>query len=64
MDEAWRNRKRQINTHYPLDLVSLATDHVNGVRRSRENKIMDRWKYMMIKPLVDIDTSKHAPTKR
>ena len=54
--------KRQINNHYPSDLISLATDHVNGVRRSRENKVMDQWQDMMIKPLVDISTSKYAPT--
>ena len=48
--------KRQINTCYPPDLVSLATDHVNGVRKSRANEVMDRWQDMMIKPMVDIDT--------
>ena len=55
--------KRQINTYYPPDSVSLATDHINGLRRSRENEVMDQSQDMMIKPLVDIDTSRHAPTK-
>lgn len=55
--------KRKINTHYPPDSVSLATDHVNGVRKSRENEVMDRWQDMMIKSLVDINTSIYTPTK-
>ena len=33
--------KKQTNTHYPLDSMILAPDHVNGVRRSRENEVMD-----------------------
>ena len=33
---------RKINTYYPFDLVSLSTDHVNWVIRSKENEVMDR----------------------
>ena len=40
--------KRQTNIDYPLDSVIVALDHVNGVRRSRENEEMDQWKHMMI----------------
>ena len=63
MDEAHRKFESQINTRYPPDSVSLATNHVNGVRRSRENEVMDQWQDMMIKPLVDINTSRYAPMK-
>ena len=33
--------KSKINTYYLPDSVSLAIDHVNGVRRSRVDKVMD-----------------------
>ena len=46
--------KRQTNTYYPPDLVTLAPDHVNGVRRSRANEVMDQSQDMMIKSLLDI----------
>ena len=56
--------KRQTDTDYPPDSVTLALDHVNGVRRSRANKIIDQWQDMMIKPLVEINISRHTPMKR
>ena len=34
--------KRQTNTHYPLDSVILAPDHVNGARRSWANEVMNQ----------------------
>ena len=64
MDEPRESPKWQTNTHYPPDSIILATDHVNGVRRSWANEVMDQWRSMMIKPLVDIITSGHTPMKR
>jgi hypothetical protein len=55
------NPKRQIDTYNPLDSVTQEPNHVNGLRRSRENEVMDQWKYMMIKPLVDINTIIYTP---
>ena len=55
--------KRKTNTYYPPDSVTLALEHVNGVRRSREIKVMDQWQDMMIKSLVDINTSRYTPMK-
>ena len=49
--------KRQTNTDYPPDSVTLAPDHVNGARRSRANEVMDQWQDMTIKSLLDINTS-------
>ena len=56
--------KRQINSYYLPDSVSLAIDHVNGVRKSRADKVMDQWQDMTIKPLVDIYTRIYTPMKR
>ena len=63
MDEPRESPKRNTNTHFPPDSVILAPNHVNGVRRSWENEVMDQSKIMMIKPLVDIITSGHTPMK-
>ena len=49
--------KRQTNTEHSPDSITLAPDHVNGVRRSRENEVIDQWQDMMIKYLVDINIS-------
>ena len=56
--------KRQTNTNYPPDSVTLAPDHVNGARRSRANEVMDQWKDMMIKSLLGIVTNIYTPMKR
>ena len=64
MDEPKESPKRQTNTHYPPNSMILAPDHVNGVRMSRANEVMDRWQSMMIKPLVDIITRRHTSLKR
>ena len=64
MDEPKESPKRQTNTHYPPNSVILAPNHVNGVRMSRASEVMDRWRSMMIKPLVDIITSEHTLMKR
>ena len=55
--------KRKTNIYYPPYSVTLALDHVNGVRRSRENEVMDQWQDMMIKSLLDINTSRYTPMK-
>ena len=43
MDEPKETPKRQSNTNYPPDSVILVLDHVNGVRRSWANEVMDQW---------------------
>lgn len=63
MDEPKESPKGKTNTHYPFDSVILAPNHVNRVRRSWENQVMDQWWSMMIKPLVEIITSRHTPMK-
>ena len=63
MDELEERPKRHTNTYYPPDSVILVPDHVNGVRRSRENEVMDQWR-SMIKPLVDIIIGGHTQMKR
>ena len=55
--------KRKTNTNYPPDSVTLEPDHINGVRRSRDNEVMDQSKYMMIKSLLGITTSRYTPMK-
>ena len=55
--------KRQTNTYYPPDSVILVPDHVNGVRKSWANEVMDQWQSKMIKALVDIIISGHTPMK-
>ena len=55
--------KRKTNTDNPLDSVILELDHVNGVRRSRDNEVMDQWKYMMINSLLGINISIYTPMK-
>ena len=60
MDEIREKPKRQTNTNYILDLVILVPDHVNGVRKSWENGVMDQWRSKMIMTLVDTITSKHT----
>ena len=55
--------KRKINTHYPPNSISLATDRVNGVRKSRDNEVMDQWQDMMIKSPIDINTCIYTPMK-
>jgi hypothetical protein len=54
--------KRETNTSYPPNLVTLAPNHVNGARRSRGNEVKDQWIYMMIKSLLRTNTSRYTPT--
>ena len=63
MDESKERPKRQTNTYYPPDSVILVLDHVNGVRKSRANGVMDQWRSKMIKPLANIITSGHTQMK-
>jgi hypothetical protein len=63
MDEPRERPKRQTNTYYPTNSVILVPDHVNGVRKSWANEVMDQWRSKMMKPLVDIIISGHTPMK-
>ena len=42
MDEPRERPKRQTNTYYPLGSVILVPDHVNGVRKSWGNELMEQ----------------------
>ena len=63
MDEPKEGPKMQTNTYYPPESVIMVPDHVNRVRRSWANVVMDQWRSMMIKPLVDLIASGHTPMK-
>ena len=64
MDEPKERPKKSTNTYYPPDLVILVPGHVNGVRRSWANEVMDQWRSILIKALVDIIISGYTPMKR
>ena len=55
--------KRQTNADYPPNSITLALDHVNVVRMLRAIEVMDQWQDMMIKSLLDINTSIYTPMK-
>ena len=63
MDELREKPKRQTNTNYPPDSVIQVLDHANGARKSWANGVMDQWRSMMIKSMVNIITSVHTPMK-
>ena len=55
--------KRKINNYYPPNLVTLEPDHVNAVRGLRESEVIEKCKDMMIRSLLDINTSGYTLMK-
>ena len=53
MNELKEKPKRHTNTNYRPDLEILVPNHVNGVRKSWADGVMDQWRSKMIKPLVE-----------